>query len=97
MTLDSLRLLRNILLRAAALSYAFLLLSALVWLPLSDTWTGMTSSVYHITPEAVHNIVICFLSVAKFFAIFILLVPGLALHWTIKREMANRQNSRISG
>ncbi len=88
MTLDSLRLLRNILLRSAAISYGFLLLSALIWLPLSDTWTGFTSNLYHITPETVHNIVIYFLSVAKFFAIFVLLVPGLSLHWTIKREMA---------
>ena len=88
MTLESLRLLRNILLRSAAICYAFLLLSALVWLPLSDTWTGLTSSWYHITPEAVHNIVVYFLSAAKFFAIFVLLVPGLALHWTIRRELA---------
>jgi hypothetical protein len=88
MTLDSLRLWRNILLRSAAICYAFLLLSALIWLPLSETWTAMTSSWYHITPETVHNIVIYFFSAAKFFAIFVLLVPGLALHWTIKREMA---------
>ena len=88
MTLDSLRLWRNILLRSAALCYAFLIVSALIWLPLSETWTGLTSNWYHITPEAVHNIVIYFFSVAKFFAIFVLLVPGLALHWTIKRETA---------
>jgi len=88
MTLESLRLLRNILLRSAAISYAFLLLSALIWLPFSDTWTGLTSSWYHVTSETVHNIVIYFLSVAKFFAIFVLLIPGLAIHWTIKRDMA---------
>lgn len=88
MTLDSLRLWRNILLRSAALCYAFLLLTALIWLPLSDTWTVLTSNWYHVTPETVHNIVIYFLSAAKFFASFVLLIPGLALHWTIKREMA---------
>ena len=86
MTLESLRLLRNILLRSAAISYGFLLLTALLWLPMSDTWTGLTSSWYHVTPETVHNIVIYFLSAAKFFAIFVLLIPGLAIHWTIKRE-----------
>jgi hypothetical protein len=32
--------------------------------------------------------VIDFLSVAKFFAIFFLLVPGLAIHWTLKSETA---------
>ncbi len=88
MTLESLRLLRNILLRSAVLCYAFLVLSALVWMSLSDTWIGLTSSWYHITPDTVNNIVIYFLSAAKFFAIFVLLIPGLALHWTIKREMA---------
>lgn len=88
MTLDSLRLARNILLRSAVLCYLFLILSALIWLPLSDTWTALTSNWYHIAPETVHNIVIAFLSIAKFYAIFVLLVPGLALHWTIKREQS---------
>jgi hypothetical protein len=86
MTLDALRLARNILLRSAAICYGFLIVSAVVWLPFADTWTGLTSSWYHVAPENVHNIVVAFLSVAKFYAIFILLVPGLALHWTIKRE-----------
>jgi len=88
MTLDSLRLLRNILLRSAAICYAFLILTALIWLPLSDTWTSLTSSLYHIAPEKVHEIVVIFFSVAKFYAIFLLLVPGLAIHWTLKREKA---------
>lgn len=90
MTLDSLRLLRDILLRSAVLCYGFLLLTALIWLPLSETWTGLTSNWYHVTPETVHNIVLYFLSVAKFLAIFVLLIPGLALHWTVKRETARQ-------
>lgn len=84
MTIESLRLLRNILYRAAAVSYAILILSALIWLPFSETWTGLTCNWYHITPERVHNSVIDFLSVAKFYTIFLLLVPALALHWTVK-------------
>jgi len=90
MTLESLRLVRNILLRSALLCYGFLLLSALVWLPLAETWTGLTSTWYHIPPERVNEIVIDFLSVAKFYAIFVLLVPGLALHWTIKSEQSKK-------
>ena len=89
MTLDSLRLVRNILLRSALLSYLFLILSAAVWLPLADRWTGLTSSLYHVSPERVRNLVIYFLSAAKFYAIFVLLVPGLAMHWTIKREQSS--------
>ncbi|MBX9567729.1 MAG: hypothetical protein K2X77_02490 [Candidatus Obscuribacterales bacterium] len=88
MTLDSLRLLRNILLRSAAICYAFLVFSVLVWLPFSDMWTEITSNVYQISPETVRKIVVYFLSVAKFLAIFVFLVPGLAIHWTIKRELA---------
>lgn len=88
MKTESLRLARNLFLRAAAISYAFLIVSALIWLPLSETWTQMTCSLYHITPERVHNIVVDFLSAAKFYAIFLLLVPGLALHWTLKQELS---------
>lgn len=90
MTVESLRLIRNILLRSAVLSYAFLILSVLVWLPFADTWTGLTSNWYHITPETVNNIMVDFLSVVKFYAIFVLLVPGLAIHWTIKREESRK-------
>lgn len=90
MTLESLRLVRSILLRSAALCYAFLILSALIWIPLSETWTGLTSSWYHIPPERVNTIVIDFLSVAKFYAIFVLFVPGLAIHWTIKKEESKK-------
>ena len=86
MTLESLCLMRNILLRSAALCYAFILLSALIWLPMSETWTTLTANWYHITPERVHNIVVDFFSVAKFYGIFVLLVPGLALHWTVKKD-----------
>lgn len=95
MTLESLRLWRNILLRSAAISYAMLLLSALAWLPFSETWTGLTSSWYHITPDSVHNLVVQFLSAAKFYSIFLLLVPGLALHWTIKGEEAKMARQKL--
>jgi hypothetical protein len=91
MTLESLRLARNILLRSAAICYAFLILTALIWLPFKDTWTGLTCSWYNIPPEKVQKIVIDFFSVAKFYAIFVLLVPGLALHWTIKRDFPQKQ------
>lgn len=90
MTLESLRLTRNILLRSAVLCYAFIILSALIWLPFSEGWTRLTSNWYQIAPERVHAIVIDFLTVAKFYAIFILLVPGLALHWTIKKEVSRK-------
>lgn len=90
MTLESLRLLRSVLLRSAVLCYIFLILSALVWLPLADTWTGLATSWYHITADSVHNLVVYFLSAAKFYAIFVLLVPGLALHWTVKREQSGK-------
>lgn len=92
MTLDSLRLIRDILLRSAAVCYLFIILTAIIWLPLSDTWTGLTASWYHITPEQVHNLVVGFFSIAKFYAMFVLLVPGLALHWTIKREQSRKAN-----
>jgi uncharacterized membrane protein YcfT len=91
MTLDSLRLLRNILLRTAvisiACSYAALLATFAFW----DTWAALTSQLFHLSPEALSRPVLLYFFVAvKFFNIFVLLAPALALHWTIKREMAGK-------
>ena len=90
MTLESMRFARNLLLRSAAVCYGLLILSVLAWLPLSHTWTRVCTNWYHVTPEKVHAIVVDFFTVAKFYAIFVLLVPALALHWTIKSEESKK-------
>lgn len=92
MTLDSLRLIRNILLRAAIVCYAFALLMALSTIALWDTWTALTSQWFHTAPETLGPMILYFFSAIKFYAIFILLVPGLAIHWTLKREESRKKD-----
>ena len=88
MTTETLRMVRNILLRSAALGCAYMLLSLLLWLPFADKWTPMTTTLYHIPPEKVRDLVVDFLTWAKFYTTFVLIVPALAIHWTLKHEAA---------
>ncbi len=90
MTLDSLRLVRNILLRAVAVAFVFNLSMALATFALWDTWTALISQWFHTSREALGPLMTYFFTAVKFYVIFVLLTPALALHWTIKREMADR-------
>ena len=91
MTLDSLRLLRNVLLRTVVINFVFSYSSLLVTFAFWDTWTGLLSQWFHIAPESFSRTTMLYFFVAvKFFNIFVLLAPALALHWTIKREAAGK-------
>lgn len=91
MTLDSLRLLRNILLRAVVIGVVFNYASLLVTFAFWDTWTGLIAQWYHITESEFSRPTMLYFFVAvKFFNIFVLLTPALAIHWTIKREMSRK-------
>ena len=89
MTLDSLRLLRNILLRTVVISLAFSYAAALITFAFWDTWSAFAEHLLHVRPDALNETVMLYFFVAvKFVNIFFLLAPALALHWTIKRETA---------
>ena len=84
MNLDTLRLMRNVLFRLAAISFAFAMLMAMLTIGLWDTWAGVTSQWYRTTPAQLGPIVVNFFAMVKFYYIFVVLAPALALHWTIK-------------
>ena len=86
MSLDSLRLIRDILLRTVAVCFAITLFSALCTLTLWDTWSALVCRWYHTTPEFVGQLILSFYASVKFYYIFVLLAPALALHWTIKAQ-----------
>ena len=92
MSLDSLCLLRNILLRAALISYGFVIVMAIATIALWNTWTTWTQQWYHVNPEFMGPMIVIFFAVIKFYAIFLLLVPGLAIHWTIKASEAKAKS-----
>lgn len=85
--MDSLRVLRNTLLRAALLSVVCSYMMVLVTFGFWDTWDAVVTQLLHIAPGALSRVVVLYFFIAvKFFNIFILLVPALALHWTIKSQ-----------
>ena len=86
MTLDSLKLLRNILYRAVLISIAFAIVLAALTFGLWDTWTGMAMGMFRTTETELSNIVIQFFTAIRFWIVFVLLTPALAIHWTMKKE-----------
>jgi hypothetical protein len=84
MHLETLRLIRNILLRTAAVSYLFVMLTVPITFFFSDSLSAYTANLLHTTPAEYNILVANFYTSAKFYVIFILLSPALALHWTIK-------------
>lgn len=93
MSSEMLELIRNVLLRTAAIAYAFAILAALATFALWDTWTSLISHWFHTTPALLTTLILVFFTAIKFYAIFMLLVPALALHWTIR---ARRQRGSLT-
>ena len=49
-----------------------------------DFGSGLAYASFHVSEEELGKITICWFLQLRFFIIFILLTPALALHWTIK-------------
>lgn len=86
MTLDTLRLIRNILLRSVVVGLGFTILLAAAIFGGWNCWIGMATQMFHTTESALSNLVLDFFTAIRFFLVFVLLTPALAIHWTIKRE-----------
>ncbi len=95
MSSDLLPLIRNILLRTFAITYGLTILMALATFGLWDTWTALITQWFHTTPAALSSLMLTFFTAVKFYAIFILLAPALALHWTIKVRRRKEPDSLV--
>ncbi len=90
MSYEILRLLRNILLRTFVIGFILALLLGLVTMTGWTTWMGIASSWFHTTPETLTPIVLEFFVTIRFYLLFIVLAPALALHWTLRKEQNRR-------
>lgn len=81
--IDSLRLARNILLKTAIVTFVFSLIMAVATFSVWDTWTGLSASWFRTDRVVLGPLMLYFFAGVKFFAIFVLLAPALAIHWTI--------------
>lgn len=86
MNLELVRDLRNILFRTLVITYCFTLFMQLATFALWDTWTGLTAQWFRTNVSELGPILVGFFVAIKFYAIFVLLAPALALHWTLKKK-----------
>jgi hypothetical protein len=90
MTIDSLKLWRGVLLRSFAVGAAIYILSVVTTFGAWDTWVQLSSQWYHTDEASLSRLVLNFFVITKFFLTFVLLTPGLAIHWTIKAEQSRK-------
>lgn len=84
MSLESLKLVRNLLIRTALVSLILTWVLAAITVALWDFWSGLTSQLFR-TPVADLGLLISYwFALIKFYMLFLLLAPALALHWEIK-------------
>lgn len=78
---------RNILLYTAGVCFVLNLLMFLATVGLWDTWTGITSAWFHTTPESLGPAMVNFFAVVKFYVLFLLVAPAVALHLAAKSQL----------
>ena len=86
MTLNTLRLTRNILLRCFALGFGMTLFLGFACFGLWDSWIGPACTVAHTTQSAIVPVVMNFFADLRIVMLYFLLIPALAIHWTLRRE-----------
>jgi hypothetical protein len=87
MSLDALRLVRNVLLRSFVIGIAVALVYLVLTLAAWNTWTGLAMAWWHTDEQHLSSLVINFFTTIRFYLVFILLVPALAIQWTIRSEL----------
>jgi hypothetical protein len=90
MNLEILRLLRNIFLRSCAVGVGIGFISWIITLVWWNCWVGLATSICHTDEATLTQLTLRFFADMKFYLIFLLLTPGLAMHWTLKREEARK-------
>lgn len=90
MNTDSLKQIRNLLLRTFVISVLVAWSTAALTILCWDTWTAMMAQWFRMPPTEMGLMMGNWFALIKFYMIFVLLVPALALHWEIRsREKQN--------
>ena len=86
MDYETLRIIRNILLRTFAIGLLIALVlgpeTALGW----SSWIGIAKNWLHTDADTFTLLVLQFFAAIRFYLVFIVLAPALAIHWTIKKH-----------
>lgn len=90
MALETLRLIRNILLRSVVIGIVIALLMLVAMLAFWSFWTGLAMTWFRTDEAHLSALVLRLFTEIRFFLVFVLLTPGLAIHWTYRSELARR-------
>jgi hypothetical protein len=90
MTLETLRLLRNVLLRSFVIGAVCALVMLIAMLVAWPFWTGLAMTWFRTDEANLSAVVLRLFIEIRFYLVFVLLTPGLAIHWTIRSELARR-------
>jgi hypothetical protein len=83
---ETIQIFRNILFRTFLISVVFALLMASVYYGRRDCWDSLIVNRWGLIDQSSLNVVaVSFFSLIRFYLVFLLLSPALALHWTLKR------------
>jgi hypothetical protein len=88
--METLRLIRNVLLRSFAIGVGFALLMLIGMLVAWPVWSGIAMSWFHTDEATLSSAALRLFIEIRFYLVFVLLTPGLAIHWTIRSELARR-------
>jgi len=91
MTIETLRLTRDILLRIFIIGFVFALLLGLVTMVGWNTWLGLAGDWFQTDPATLTPLVLKFFLNVRFFLLFLILAPALAIHWTLRKEQARKK------
>jgi hypothetical protein len=90
MALETLRLIRNVLLRWFVIGVVIALVQFIATLTAWSFWVPLASAWWHTDEQHLSTLALIYFTVLRFFLVFMLLIPGLAIHWTIRSELNRR-------
>lgn len=79
--------LRNIHYKCFFIGLIFLVLAAIIYLPCKCYVANIYQTWFGIDSEAYYNMWACFVGLIKTIIIFLFLVPGLAIHWVVSKDL----------
>ena len=94
MNLETLRMLRNILLRCVVVGVGFAIALAAVVFIGWDSWIGWATKLCHTDEAHLSSVMLTLFTEIRFFLVFLLLTPAIAIHWTIKSESARSEKAK---
>jgi hypothetical protein len=86
---ETLRLIRNILIRSFVIGAGLGLLFAIATLAGWNVWMPLAASLFQTDAATVTSVTLQFFVGLRFFLWFCVLTPALAMHWTLKTETKN--------